>query len=99
VKWPPTWELVSREFEGWQLSRVPQGRLRRDGAVVGLTVDRSSVAEWGSGGIAPSFLTSELDEGEWSDSRPGRFIRQERAPGVHCVGGCMNLRAGLSSVE
>jgi hypothetical protein len=28
---------------------------------------------WGSGGIAPSFLTSALDGGEWSLSRPGRF--------------------------
>jgi hypothetical protein len=27
---------------------------------------------WGSGGIAPNFLTSTLDGGEWS-SRPGRF--------------------------
>jgi hypothetical protein len=35
---------------------------------------------WGSGGIAPSFLTSALEKGEWSDSRPGRFIRREKAP-------------------
>jgi hypothetical protein len=28
---------------------------------------------WGSGGIAPPFLTSTLDGGEWSASRPGRF--------------------------
>jgi hypothetical protein len=27
---------------------------------------------WGSGGTAESFLTSALDEGEWSASRPGR---------------------------
>jgi hypothetical protein len=29
---------------------------------------------WGSGGIAPPFLTSALDGGEWSASRPGRYI-------------------------
>jgi hypothetical protein len=33
---------------------------------------------WGSGGIAPSFLTSELDEGECSASRAGRFIPGEK---------------------
>jgi hypothetical protein len=30
-------------------------------------------AYWGSGGIAPPFLTSVLDGREWSDSCPGRF--------------------------
>jgi hypothetical protein len=33
---------------------------------------------WGSGGIGPPFLTSALDGGEWSASRPGVFI-----PGTH----------------
>jgi hypothetical protein len=28
---------------------------------------------WGSGGIAPPFLTSALDGGGWSASRPDRF--------------------------
>jgi hypothetical protein len=28
---------------------------------------------WGNGGIAPLFLTSALDEGEWSASLLGRF--------------------------
>jgi len=32
-------------------------------------------------------LTSALDEGEWSASRPGRFITRERAPGTHWIGG------------
>jgi hypothetical protein len=30
-------------------------------------------AVWGSGGIALPILTSALDGGEWSASRPGRF--------------------------
>jgi hypothetical protein len=36
---------------------------------------------WGSGGIAPhAFLTSALDGGEWSASRPGRFTPQGKSP-------------------
>jgi hypothetical protein len=35
---------------------------------------------WGSGGIAPPFLTSAVDGGEWSASRPGRFIARGRSP-------------------
>jgi hypothetical protein len=33
----------------------------------------------GSGGIAPPFLASALDGGEWSASLPGRFTPGERA--------------------
>jgi hypothetical protein len=32
-------------------------------------------------------LTSALDGGEWSASRPGRFISRERAPGIHLIRG------------
>jgi len=35
----------------------------------------------GSGSIAPLILTSALDEGEWSASRPGRFT-----PVIHLIG-------------
>jgi hypothetical protein len=38
----------------------------------------------GNGGIAPPFLTSELDGGERSASRPGRFTCGEKAHGNHC---------------
>jgi hypothetical protein len=34
----------------------------------------------GGGGIAPPFLTSALDAGKWSASRPDRFTPGERAP-------------------
>jgi hypothetical protein len=37
---------VSESVEGWQLSYALQERLRRDGAIVELTVDKSSVAEY-----------------------------------------------------
>jgi hypothetical protein len=35
---------------------------------------------WGSGGIAPPFLTSALDGDEWSASRPGRFTLRGNCP-------------------
>jgi hypothetical protein len=45
------------------------------------------------------FLTSALDGGEWSTSRPGRFTHRERDPGTHWIGGWVNPRAGLDDVE
>jgi hypothetical protein len=43
---------------------------------------------WGSGDIAPPILTSALDGGEWSASRPGRFTPRKRTPSTHWIGGC-----------
>jgi hypothetical protein len=40
-----------------------------------------------SGGIAPPFLTSALDEGEWSASLPSCFTPGEIIPGTHWIGG------------
>jgi hypothetical protein len=45
------------------------------------------------------FLTSTLVGGEWSASRPSRFIPRERAPTTHWIGGWVDLRAGLGNVE
>jgi hypothetical protein len=36
--------------------------------------------------IAPPFLTSELDESEWSASLLSGFTNGEGAPGTHCIG-------------
>jgi hypothetical protein len=44
-------------------------------------------------------LTSPLDGGEWSASRPGRFTPRERAPGAHWVGDCVGPWAGLDTVS
>jgi hypothetical protein len=41
-----------------------------------------------------SFLSSALDGGEWSSSRPGRFT-----PGTHCVGDWVASRATLNAVR
>jgi hypothetical protein len=52
-----------------------------------------------SGGIAPPFLTSALEGGEWSDSRPCRFNAGKSAPGTHWIGGWVGPRAGLDAME
>jgi hypothetical protein len=41
----------------------------------------------GSEGIVHAFLTSALDGGEWSASRPSHFTPRERASGTHRIGG------------
>jgi hypothetical protein len=38
-----------------------------------------------------AFLTSVLEGGEWSASRPGSFSSGERAPSTHWTGGWMDL--------
>jgi hypothetical protein len=43
-------------------------------------------------------LTSALDGGEWSVSRPGRFTPREGAPGTHWIGGWVGPKAGLEAV-
>jgi hypothetical protein len=53
----------------------------------------------GSGGVAPPFLTSALDGGEWSASRPARFTPGERAPGTHWITDWVGPRAGLDTAK
>jgi hypothetical protein len=43
-------------------------------------------------------LTSALDGGEWSASRPGSFTSRERAPGTHWIGGCVGPTVGAEAV-
>jgi hypothetical protein len=45
------------------------------------------------------FLTSALDGGEWSASRPGHFTFGERASGTHWIGGSVDPRADLDNLE
>jgi hypothetical protein len=45
-----------------------------------------------------SFLTSALEAGEWSASRPGRALPPgKRAPGTRCIGGWVGPTAGLDA--
>jgi hypothetical protein len=50
----------------------------------------------GYGGV---FLTSALFGGEWSTSRPCRFIPGERDPRTYLIGGWMDSRTGLHDME
>jgi len=43
-------------------------------------------------------LTSALDGGEWSVSRPGHFTLRERAPGTHWIRGRVGPTAVLDMV-
>jgi hypothetical protein len=43
-------------------------------------------------------LTSALEGGEWSASRPSRFTPRERAPGAHWIGGFVGSRAVQNAV-
>jgi hypothetical protein len=43
-------------------------------------------------------LTSALDGGEWSASRPGRFTSREKDPGTQWIGGWVGPRAVLDAV-
>jgi hypothetical protein len=54
-------------------------------------------AYWGMS--ATHSLTSALDGGEWSASRPGRFTPRERDPGTHWTGGWVSPRAVLDAVK
>jgi hypothetical protein len=49
---------------------------------------------WGSGGRAPNFLTTALDGGEWSASRPCRFTH-----GAHWIGGWVSPRVSLDTLK
>jgi hypothetical protein len=42
-------------------------------------------AYWGVEVELHAFLTSALDGGDWSASRPGHFTRRERTSGTHWI--------------
>jgi hypothetical protein len=46
-----------------------------------------------------TFLTSALDGGEWSASRPSHFTPRERTPGTHWTGSWVGPRASLDTVS
>jgi hypothetical protein len=47
----------------------------------------------------PPFLTSALDGGEWSASRPGRLTPGKIAPCIHWRGGWAGPRACRDAME
>jgi hypothetical protein len=52
-----------------------------------------------SEGIAPSFLVSALDRGEWLASRPCCFILGERALGTYLIGDRVDAKVVLDAGE
>jgi hypothetical protein len=50
-------------------------------------------------GIAPLFLTSAIDGGEWSDLRFGRFATGKRTPGTHWIGDWVGPTVDLDAFE
>jgi hypothetical protein len=58
-----------------------------------LTMHHEMKTYWGVEVYLHAFLTSALDGGEWSASRPGRFTPKERAPGTHRIRGWVGPRA------
>jgi hypothetical protein len=55
--------------------------------------------EWESCGTAPTLFTLELDGGESSISRPGRFIPGSSASGIYWIEVCVGPKVGLEVVE
>jgi hypothetical protein len=67
---------------------------------MGLIMTHHATKAYGlNGGIAPSFLTSTLDDSKWSPSRPSRFISREINPGTHCIGVCVGPRVSLYVID
>jgi hypothetical protein len=52
---------------------------------------------WESGCLAPPFLASAVDGGEWSASRPSHFTPGKNAPGTHWLGGWRGSSAYLNA--
>jgi hypothetical protein len=63
-----------------------------------LTKHHAMKAYWGVEDSSTYYLTSALDGGDWSASRPGRFTPRERAPGTHWIGGWVSPRAIMSFI-
>jgi hypothetical protein len=63
-----------------------------------LTKHRAMKTYWGVEVQLLAFLTSKLDEDEWSASRTGRFTPRERVPDTHWIGDWMGPRAVLYAV-
>jgi hypothetical protein len=63
-----------------------------------LTKHHAMKTYWGVEVYLHAFLTSALDGGEWSASRPGHFTPKERAPGTHWIGSLVGPRASLDAM-
>jgi hypothetical protein len=61
-----------------------------------LTKQEGVLGEWRYS--STHYLTSALEGGERSASRPGRFTPKETAPGTHWIGGWVGITSVLDAV-
>jgi hypothetical protein len=93
------WQHNARLFYLWIGMRLTGWSNIRELNCRSLAKLHHAVKTWGSGGITQSFLSSALDGGESSASRPGRFTPGDRARGTLWIGGWMGPRTRLDYVE
>jgi hypothetical protein len=69
----------------WNIT--PHSPMKVNGRFRGTSQARNHEETGETGDIAPPFLNSVVDGGEWSASRLDGFTREERVLGTHWVGG------------
>jgi hypothetical protein len=87
---PPIIQLVAERYTT-DLSRLLSTRNI-------LTQHHTMKAYWEWRYSSAHSLTSALDGGEWSASRPGCFTPRERAPDIHWIGDWVGPRAVLDAM-
>jgi hypothetical protein len=86
------WLSYGLEDRGSITGRVTEGKGKKLSLCFNWAPRREGVlGEWRYSSTRS--LTSALDGGEWSASRPGRFTLRERAPVIHWIGGWVGPRA------
>jgi hypothetical protein len=97
-----TYKILVEDLKGGSPFETSRWRLEVEAKVkLSLCFNRAPrqegvLAEWRYN--STHSLTSALDGGEWSASRPFPFTPRERAPGTHWIGGWVGPRAGLDAV-
>jgi hypothetical protein len=86
---------ISGGPSGWECQTEENLKKGKD-KVIPVPIHHEDI--WGSGSIAPPFLTLALDAGEQSASCPCCFVPRERSPGTHWIGGWMGPGASLDAV-
>jgi hypothetical protein len=95
VDWLRQFKATCCHFPGRERGKV-KGKVV---STLFLTKHHAMKAYWGEWTYSSMHsLTSALDGGEWSVSRPGRFTHRKRAPGTHWIGGWLGPRASLETV-
>jgi hypothetical protein len=70
--------ITKNVFGKGMVKECGKGKVKFFLCLTNLALYREGV--WGSGYTEPYFFTSELFGGEWSATRPGRFIPEKDSP-------------------